>query len=88
MPHGLALIPSHQSPVTSHSNEIDSLVWGPIMLTLLVGTSEFQQDRGFFIGRNKVGQGMPGLCIGEMRHGTPASLPSIHMNRHLTFAAN
>ena len=41
MPHGLPLIPSH-------SNEIDSLVWGPVMLILLVGTGEFQQDRGFF----------------------------------------
>ena len=29
-------------------NSVDSLVWGPIMLTLLVGTGEFQQDRGFF----------------------------------------
>ena len=31
---------------------------------------------------------MQALCIGEMRHGTPASLPSIQMNRHLTFAVN
>ena len=30
--------------------------------------------RGFFIGRHKGGQGMQALCIGEMRHGTPASL--------------
>ena len=36
------------------------------MLILRVGTGEFQQDRGFFIGRHKGGQGMQGPRIGDM----------------------
>ena len=81
MPHGL--IPSHQS-LYFFSKECESISRIHIVVPPhfprkwdipLSCSSEFQQDRGFFIGRNKGGQGMQALCIGEMRHGTPASLP-------------